>query len=107
MTSASKYWTQVKIEAAGNYKFAENIQAKTFFRQLFPGINESDVSDALVQRQLVQLMRTPETVNNSVAKSCLQHFISYQTYQVCQNLATQFGRDHGFKVSDLLVFVFR
>ncbi|MGB5960921.1 MAG: hypothetical protein WBG73_09715 [Coleofasciculaceae cyanobacterium] len=105
MTSASKYWTKVKIDAAGNYRFVENIQAKIFFRQLFPDIKESDVPDTLVQAQLVQLMQISETVNNSIAKYCLQCFISYQTYQICQNLAIQFGTKHGFKVSDLLVFV--
>jgi hypothetical protein len=106
MTSASKYWTQVKIDAAGNCKFVENIQAKAFFRQLFPDINESEVPDALIQSQLVQLMRAiPETVTNGIAKCCLQCFISYETYQVCQNLARQFGNEHGFTISDLLLFV--
>lgn len=106
MTSASKYWTKVKIDAAGNCKFVENIQAKAFFRQLFPDINESEVPDALIQSQLVQLMRTiPETVTNGRAKCCLQCFISHQTYQVCQKLVSQFGTEYGFTISDLLVFV--
>jgi hypothetical protein len=106
MTSASKYWTQVKIDAAGNCKFAEIIQAKAFFRQLFPDINESEVQDALIQSQLLRLMRTiPETVTNGIARCCLQCFISHQTYQVCQNLTAQFGTKHGFTKSDLLVFV--
>lgn len=105
MTSASKYWTQIKIDATGNYKFVENIAAKAFFREIFPDVNEIEVPDALVQSQLVQLMRASETVNNSIAKYCLHCFISYQSYQVCQNLVTQFGKYHGFTISDLLVFV--
>jgi hypothetical protein len=105
MTLASKYWTKIKIDATGNYKFVENIQTKVFFRQLFPDINESEVPDVLVQGKLVQLMRASETVNNSIAEYCLKCFISYQSYQVCQNLATQFGKNHGFTISDLLVFV--
>lgn len=106
MTLASKYWTQVKIDAAGNYRFVENIQARTFFRQLFSDINESDVPDASIQSQLVQLMRAiPEAVTNSIAKSCLKCFISCQTYQVCQKLAAQFGIEHGFNKTDLLLFV--
>lgn len=105
MTSASRYWTQIKIDATGNYRFIENIEAKVFFRQLFPDINESEVSDVLVQGKLVQLMRASEIVNNSIAKYCLHCFISYQSYQVCQNLAAQFGKNHGFTTSDLLVFV--
>lgn len=106
MTSESKYWTQVKIDAAGNYRFVENIQAQSFFRQLFPDINKSDVPDASIQSQLVQLMRTiPEAVTNSLAKCCLKCFISCQTYQVCQKLAAQFGIEHGFNKTDLLLFV--
>lgn len=105
MTSASKYWTQIKIDATGNYRFVENIEAKVFFRQLFPDINESEVPDVLVQGKLVQLMWASETVNNSIAKYCLHCFISYQSYQVCQNLTTQFGKNYGFTINDLLVFV--
>ena len=110
MSSASKYWTLIKIDAAGKRKAEEILPAKAFFLASFPEfVGQSEVPDAPIQRQLLYWMRElyEESKSNRrfLAESCIQCFISSQIDQVCQKLAAQFGAERGFTSSDLLPFV--
>jgi hypothetical protein len=125
MSAASRYWKIVKIDAAGSYKIQEIAVAKEFFLASFPELLiQSEVQDAIVQRQLLQWMKesklqgivaqsatkvetnlTTESSSGCVAEICLQCFISSQIERVCQQLAAQFGTDHNFTCADLLPFV--
>lgn len=112
MGVASRYWRLVRIDAAGKRKVEEITPAKAFFLSAFPEFTaESEVPDALIQRQLIQWFR--ETSSNSVseveksqlAERCLLCFMSWQIEQVCWQLEAQFGAFHGFICSELLPFV--
>ena len=110
MSSASRYWIQVKIDAAGNCRFEEILPAKAFFLESFPEfMAQNEVPDTVIQRQLLSWMQaakesqTPNPLN--LAERCLQCFISNQIEQACQRLASQFGVENGFTKSDLLPFV--
>ena len=133
MIAASRYWTLVRIDAAGKRKIEEIASAKAFFRAAFPDcIDGGEVPDALIGRQLLQWMReaSDEGVDLSVwqegeakdqstadellesnaskrslAKLCLQCFVSHQIARVCQQLEIQFGVEHGFTSGDLLARV--
>lgn len=133
MTAASRYWTLVRIDAAGKRKIEEIASAKAFFLAAFPDcIDGGEVPDAQIQRQLLQWMReaTNEGVDLSVwpegeakdqstadellksnankrylAELCLQCFVSHQIARVCQQLEIQFGVEHGFTSGDLLARV--
>jgi len=112
MSAASKYWTLVRIDAAGKRKIEEIAAVKGFFLSSFPEFTaQSEVPDALIQRQLLHWMReaseesTQAPNRRFLAERCLQCFISSQIERVCQQLAIQFGAKHGFTCSDLLRFV--
>ncbi len=121
MSDASRYWTLVRIDAAGQCKMEVIASAKAFFLASFPEyLTHSEVPDAPVQRQLVAWMKEAgeeleikavSVSNNNegnrpfLAKLCLQCFISGQIERVCQRLEVQFGAKHGFTCSDLLRFV--
>jgi hypothetical protein len=112
MSAASKYWTLVRIDAAGKRKIEEIAAVKGFFLSSFPEFTaQSEVPDALIQRQLLHWMReaseesTQAPNRRFLAERCLQCFISSQIERVCQQLAIQFGAKHGFTCSDLLPFV--
>ncbi|MBD0362657.1 MAG: hypothetical protein ICV55_07805 [Coleofasciculus sp. C3-bin4] len=110
MSAASRYWTLVRIDAAGKRKIEEIAQAKAFFLASFPEfMPRSEVPDALIQRQLLHWMREAkgqtDTNKRFLSERCLQCFISSQIDRVCQKLATQFGAEHGFTCGDLLPFV--
>ncbi len=110
MSAASRYWTLVRIDAAGKRKIEEIAQAKAFFLGSFPEfMPRSEVPDALIQRQLLHWMREAKGQSDAnkrfLSERCLQCFISNQIDRVCQKLATQFGAEHGFTCGDLLPFV--
>lgn len=118
MSAASRYWKLVKIDAAGGRKIEEIADVKEFFISSFPELMaQSEVSDALIGRQLLHWMREGNLEGTStsypaskaslqlLAKTCLQCFISLQIDRVCQQLTAQFGAVHGFTCSDLLPLV--
>ena len=133
MTAASRYWTLLRIDAAGKRKIEEITSAKTFFLAAFPDCSDGgEVPDAQIQRQLCYWMReaTDEGVDLSfwqegeaknqstadellksnankryLAELCLQCFVSHQIARVCQQLEIQFGVEHGFTSGDLLARV--
>lgn len=58
MSAASRYWTLVRIDAAGNRRIEEIAPAKAFFLASFPEfVTQREVPDSLVQRQLLSWMR--------------------------------------------------
>lgn len=106
MSTASRYWTLVRIDAAGNRKIEEINPAREFLLSSFPEfMAQSEVPDAAIQRQLLHRMRegTPEV--RFLAERCLQCFISSEIERVCKRLEAQFGAEHGFTSRDLLSFV--
>ncbi len=107
MSTASRYWTLVRIDAAGKRKIEEIASAKAFFLSSFPEfMAQSEVPDTLIQRQLLHWMRREATQEEGLlAQRCLQCFISNQAERVCQQLEAQFGAEHGFTCRDLLPFV--
>jgi hypothetical protein len=106
MSAASRYWTLVRIDAAGKRKIEEIPPAKAFFLSSFPEIvAQSQVPDASIQRQLWQWMKSADPEVCFLAERCLQCFISRQIEQVCQQLEVQFGTEHGFTCNDLLPLV--
>lgn len=123
MSAASRYWTLVKIDAAGKRKSEQIASAKAFFLDSFPELMPtSEVLDAPIQRQLLHWMKeateepsyayfghrkepTQTASKRSLAELCLYCFISYHIERVCLQLESQFGAVHGFTCSDLLRFV--
>lgn len=106
MSTASRYWTLVRIDAAGNRKIEEINPAREFFLSSFPEfLAQSEVPDAAIQRQLLHRMREGTEEVRFLAERCLQCFISREIERVCQRLEAQFGAEHGFTSRDLLSFV--
>lgn len=126
MSTASRYWTFIKIDGAGGRKIEQIDAAKAFFLTSFPEFTpDSEMPDALIQRQLLHWLKggegeyTDEEICQSLAgksqrkanepcflaKLCLKCFISSQIERVCHQLAAQFGENHGFTYRDLLPFV--
>ncbi|HAA31689.1 MAG TPA: hypothetical protein DCE56_33310 [Cyanobacteria bacterium UBA8553] len=101
-----RYWTRVRIDAAGKCKIEEIASVKSFFLSSFPEfLGESEVPDTLIQHKLWHWMReaTPEV--RSLAECSLKCFISCKIERTCQQLDVQFGDKHGFAYYDLLPFV--
>lgn len=111
MDTASKYWRQVKINSSGSRQILENVEAKQFFTSIFPEyVIASELPDIQIQRQLLELVRdhvqdTSRDINSLLAERCLLCFISGQIEQVCQQLAANFGKNHGFSSRDLFPYV--
>ncbi|HEY9601963.1 MAG TPA: hypothetical protein V6C85_10160 [Allocoleopsis sp.] len=136
MSAASRYWTLIGINSAGKRISEEITPAKTFFLESFPEFTaQSEVPDALVQRQLLHWMKevnqasdsiahafpeanslakrkspgdetaTPNESSRVLAQICLHCFISSEIERVCRKLEAQFGAEHGFTCSELLRFV--
>jgi hypothetical protein len=109
MSAASRYWTIVKIDAAGKRKIEEIPSAKAFFLASFPDFTpQSEVPDTPIQRQLLHWMREPterdtnDTNKRFLSELCLLCFISSQIERVCLQLVSHFGAEHGFTFGDLL-----
>ncbi len=103
VTTASKYWQLVRLEATGKPKVEEIVSARAFLQQQFPQLNtQIEVPDKVIQGQLLRLLdnsseTSAEDANNHLmAQSCLRCFISHQIEQVCIQLELQFGKEHGF-----------
>ncbi len=77
------------------------IHAKTYLHEHPDWIEQAEVSDAAIQRELWQQFRS----GDDRAELCLRCFISYQVDQVCRNLSLKFGNRNGFTYSDVLPFV--
>ncbi len=110
MGSPWRYWHWVRLNAAGGRQDVEIPTAKAWFQQQFPQlIDKNTVSDTVVQRQLVGLMGSEPTSEQSEtqqqAESCLRCFISHQIDRACFELVRRFGKTGGFNLTDLLAFV--
>jgi hypothetical protein len=111
MGNASTYWHLVRLDSSGRNRVESIFSAKTFFQQHFGNPLERErISDELVQSELLQLIKETgedlgETERSSLAKLCLRCFISHIIEQVCVQLETQFGTQHGFTRYDLFPFV--
>ncbi len=111
MTNASRYWTLLRLNAAGQIKPIVLSNAQTFFQQHFPTVIEpasmeqESPADASIQRQLFALQASTDTPMSTTAELCLRCFISYQIVQTCTAIQTQFGNYYGFTLQDLLPYV--
>ena len=112
LTTASKYWKLVRLEATGKSKLEEIFLAREFLQKQFPQLNNQiEVSDTVIQRQLLKLLNhgsetSAEDANDYLmAQTCLRCFISHQIEQACIQLELQFGREHGFNRHDLFPLV--
>ncbi len=115
MGAAWRYWTHLRLEASGRLRRVEIEVAKAFFQQQFPTLMEAiDVPDAVVQQQLVQIMRSEmpnltelavEFSASRLAECCLRCFVSNQIPQVCYSLEQHFGAQGQFCQADLFPYV--
>ena len=82
---------------------------RRFFQQQFAELAELlDVTDTSVQRQCLDWVREADAGRGdrtALAELCLRCFISSQIDGICQQLAAQFGNQHGFTRDDLLPYV--
>ncbi len=123
----------MKIDATGKRKIEPIASAKEFFLASFPEyMPQSEVPDALIQRQLLHWMQEStqqytyahpgqggevkgtktakagdreQASREQLAKLCLLCFISSQIERVTLQLEAQFGAVHGFTCGDLLRLV--
>ena len=104
MKTASRYYNLVRLDSSGKLKITEISLAKQFFeRQFLKSSEGDDISDLVVQRDLVSL-KDSQNENNIIAQKCIRCFISHQIRQVCIQLDMQFGREHGFSRYDLFIY---
>ncbi len=99
MSSVSRYWKLIRLDATGHRKSQELPEAKAFFQTQFG--HDHDLVNAEIQAQLITAARS----GHAIAELCLRCFISNQIEQVCINLEQQFGINHGFSREDLLPLV--
>ncbi|WP_088889872.1 hypothetical protein [Leptolyngbya ohadii] len=98
-----KYWRWVRLNAAGTCSVEELAPAKAFMQQFLSPTAE--MSDALIQRQLMQLLISESAETRQQAEQCLRCFISNQTEQVCIELEQKFGKQGDFTRHDLFPLV--
>lgn len=112
MSSASKYWLLIRLDATGNSRIEEIAAAKAFFTSTFSEVIISEnLADVPIQRQLWENWRTSlievSTSNTRThpAELCLRCFISSVIEQVCIQLEINFGNNYGFTRRDLFPLV--
>jgi hypothetical protein len=115
MASTSWYWTLIQLKPSGGYATQAIASARLGFQQQFPDwasparLDSGD--DKRIQGQLINLLEDAAAAPPgsktapSQAEQCLRCYISHQILQVCINLQTKFGQDHGFALNDVLGFV--
>jgi hypothetical protein len=99
MSSVSRYWKLIRLDATGHRKAQELPEAKAFFQAQFADWHDPVHTE--IQAQLLQQARS----GGVMAELCLRCFISTQIEQVCINLEQQFGLNHGFFRQDLFPLV--
>ncbi|AFY31634.1 hypothetical protein [Calothrix sp. PCC 7507] len=101
-----KYYTLVILNNAGKRQLREIEIAKIFFTDTFADFSViEEVSDTLIQKQLLETYQNNLGNSSLFAQRCLLCFISWQIEQVCLSLAQKFGNLHGFSRHDLLPYV--
>lgn len=113
MASTSWYWTLIQLKPSGGYATQAIASAHLFFQQQFPDLVNPDRletgDDKRIQRQLSSLLEdglaTSPGDRQFQAEQCLRCYVSHQILQVCIDLQTRFGQDHGFGLNDVLGFV--
>lgn len=106
MRSASKYWSLIQMDGNGRRRTEELKVAKTFLQQQFDLAELGEMTDALLQKKLLFLLKNAEApLDRDLAELCLRCFISHQAEQTCIRLEQQFGDRYGFSRSDLFPFV--
>jgi hypothetical protein len=106
MGSAFRYWQLVTIDASGQQRTQEIASARAFFSDRFPQYTlTSNLEDAKVQQQLLELSQDQTNDKSCLAERCLLCFISWQIQQTCWQLQVQFGNAYGFTYRDLLPYV--
>jgi hypothetical protein len=121
MGSACRYWTHVRLEASGRLREQEIALVQSFFQQQFPQwANAEELTDLQIQRQLVQLLHSPEQsaipgidsgakrppiTLAQLAEASLRCFVSHQIPVVCFSLEQRFGLHGGFSRHDLCPYV--
>lgn len=86
----------------GKRRIEEVAIAKTFFQQHFSQ-SPAELPNVVIQRRLMTFLA--ESRDRNPAEYCLRCYISHQIEQVCLQLESQFGADHGFTRNDLFAFV--
>lgn len=105
MKTVTQYWNLVRLDSAGNTKITEIASAKELFIQQFPElINKVEVSNKVIQNDLVALKNERDETVKIWSNRCLRCFISHQIKQICIQLEMQFGREHDFTRSDLFIY---
>jgi hypothetical protein len=125
----SRYWQFVTLDTTGERRIETMTTVKSYLCQEFQldsdrvsndTENRDEITDAIIQSHLwKQMHRTinPSAVNSSavnpadqnshpvLAETALRCYISGQVDHGCRDLASRFGRQHGFTSEDLLSFV--
>lgn len=105
MNVSQRYWTQVRIDSGGDRRVTEIAPVKAFFKGQFSSL-EPDVSNAFLQRHLLQILQhSPGSSEAALAECSLRCFISHQINLACAGLAKDFGSRAGFSHQDLLPLV--
>ncbi len=94
MGKLERYWNLVRLAEGGDRRTQVLPAVKLWLEQEF----SSEAEDSEIQRRLLDRAE-PQ------ANLALRCFVSYQIGQVCQQLAAQFGPNHGFGMRDLLPYV--
>lgn len=105
MGDTSRYWTLVRVDAAGGCRLQEIEDGKGFFLQQFPEMvergNLSVSEDLFVQRQLIGSNQD----SDSLGWRCLRCYVSHQLQRFCLKLARDFGEKYGFTAGELFPLV--
>jgi hypothetical protein len=122
--SLSRYWQFVTLDTTGKRRIETMTTVKTYLCQEFQldservsndTENRGEITDAMIQSHLWKQMHraiNPADVNPgdvnpnpALAETALRCYISGQVDHGCRDLASRFGRQHGFSHEDLLSFV--
>ena len=98
----------MQLDGSGRCRVEEQAIAQAFFHQQFTEFaQQSDVPDAIIQRQLFAVLQSKfsQSDQQDLAALCLRCFISHCIEQQCIQLEAQFGAKYGFTRSDLFPFV--
>jgi hypothetical protein len=106
MDNTLKYWQFVRLHASGSRQVEQISAAQAFFEQQFPPGEVAQLSDAVIQRRLFELMRRADDGDAAqgdrhLAECCLRCCISHLVDWTCRDLEAQFGQTAGFTWDDL------